>query len=60
MCLKPIDMFRRHDQLTAFIHRCLSVVALLVTGVGVSMSRLFDGLAIRLFDGIPATGSRVL
>ena len=25
-----------------------------------SMSRLFDGLAIRLFDGLPATGSRVL
>jgi hypothetical protein len=26
----------------------------------VSMSRLFDGLAIGIFDGLPATGSRVL
>jgi hypothetical protein len=25
-----------------------------------SMSRLFDGVRIRLFDGVPGTGSRVL
>jgi hypothetical protein len=28
--------------------------------VRLSMSRLFDGLAIGIFDGLPATGSRVL
>jgi hypothetical protein len=27
---------------------------------GMSMRRLFDGVRIKLFDGVPGTGSRVL
>jgi hypothetical protein len=29
-------------------------------GGHVSMSKLFDGVGIKLFDGVPGTGSRVL
>ncbi|MHB8474649.1 MAG: amino acid permease [Gammaproteobacteria bacterium] len=32
----------------------------LVEAAFVSMSRLFDGVGIKLFDGVPGTGSRVL
>jgi hypothetical protein len=40
--------------------QCLELLARLEPCTHLSMSRLFEGVGIKLYDGVPGTGSRVL
>jgi hypothetical protein len=56
--------FRGH--LNGIVGDCAVVLAIIgprwtdARNDAVSMSKLFDGVGIKLFDGVPGTGSRVL
>jgi integrase len=49
-----------HDQHRPMAAACKAAGIEPAIGMHMSMSRLFDGVGIKLFDGVPGTGSRVL